>query len=96
MSGTWRIVFNPTETHMRRSEKQWFAMRDLTRRNANVMAHHLLREAGLEVFTPMQQIIMTVRGRKQRRDVPVIQDLLFVHESKEVLDSRSKRPVAPK
>ena len=62
-------------------------MRDLTRRNANVMAHHLLREAGLEVFTPMQQIIMTVRGRKQRRDVPVIQDLLFVHESKEVLDS---------
>lgn len=72
---------------MRRSEKQWFAMRDLTRRNANVMAHHLLREAGLEVFTPMQQTIMTVRGRKQRREVPVIQDLLFVHESKEVLDS---------
>ena len=60
-------------------------MRDLTRRNANVMAHHLLREAGLEVFTPMQQIIMTVRGRKQRRDVPVIQDLLFVHESRRCL-----------
>ena len=67
-------------------EKQWFAMRDLSRRNSNRMAHHELREAGLEVFTPMTEILLTIRGKKQRRVVPVIQDLLFVHETKEKLD----------
>lgn len=68
------------------SEKQWFAMRDLSRRNSNRMAHHELREAGLEVFTPMTEMLLTIRGKKQRREVPVIQDLLFVHETKENLD----------
>lgn len=68
------------------SEKQWFAMRDLSRRNSNRMAHHELREAGLEVFTPMIEMLLTIRGKKQRREVPVIQDLLFVHETKENLD----------
>ena len=61
-------------------------MRDLSRRNSNRMAHHELREAGLEVFTPMTEILLTIRGKKQRRVVPVIQDLLFVHETKEKLD----------
>lgn len=68
------------------SEKKWFVMRDLKRRNAKELAIHDLRAAGLEVFTPMMQMVMTVGGRKQRRDVPVIQDLLFVHESKATLD----------
>lgn len=62
-------------------------MRDLRRRNANTLAVHELAEAGLEVFTPMMHMIMTIRGRRQRREVPVIQDLLFVNESKGVLDS---------
>lgn len=62
-------------------------MRDLKRRNANTLAVHELAEAGLEVFTPMMQMIMTVRGRRQRREVPVIQDLLFVNECKDALDS---------
>ncbi len=69
------------------SEKKWFVMRDLKRRNSNVLAIHELAEAGLEVFTPMTQMILTICGRQQRRSVPVIQDLLFVYESKEVLDS---------
>lgn len=68
------------------SEKQWFAMRDLSRRNANVMAHDTLRNEGLEVFTPLTQLLITIHGRKHRRLVPVIQDLLFVHESKQRLD----------
>ncbi len=68
------------------SEKQWFVMRDLKRRSANSLAVHELSEAGLEVFTPMTQMIMTIGGRRQRRDVPVIQDLLFVHETKAALD----------
>lgn len=71
---------------MATSEKQWFVMRDLKRRNANTLAIHDLRNAGLEVFTPMTQMIMNIGGRQQRRDVPVIQDLLFVHETKEALD----------
>lgn len=62
-------------------------MRDLRRRNSNVLAIHELSNAGLEVFTPMMQIIRTIGGRKQRREVPVIQDLLFVHESKGLLDT---------
>ncbi len=61
-------------------------MRDLKRRNSNVLAIHDLTKAGLEVFTPMTQMVMTIGGRRQRRDVPVIQDLLFVHESKADLD----------
>lgn len=68
------------------SEKRWFVMRDLRRRNSNVLAVHELTKAGLEVFTPMKQMIMTIGGRLQRREVPVIQDLLFVHESKDTLD----------
>ena len=67
-------------------EKQWFVLRDLKRRNANSFAIHDLKNAGLEVFTPMTQMLMTIGGRKQRREVPVIQDLLFVHETKETLD----------
>lgn len=61
-------------------------MRDLKRRNANVLAIHDLADAGLEVFTPMKQMIMTIGGKRQRREVPVIQDLLFVHETKATLD----------
>lgn len=75
------------ESTMDTFEKQWFVMRDLKRRNSNILAVHDLAKAGLEVFTPMTQMIMTIGGRRQRRDVPVIQDLLFVHETKETVDS---------
>lgn len=61
-------------------------MRDLKRRNANVLAIHNLTKEGLEVFTPMKQMLMTIGGKRQRREVPVIQDLLFVHETKATLD----------
>ena len=72
---------------MNPSGKQWFVMRDLKRRNANNLAIHDLADAGLEVFTPMTQMVMKIGGRLQRRDVPLIQDLLFVHETKASLDS---------
>ncbi len=61
-------------------------MRDLKRRNSNTLAIHELAKAGLEVFTPMTQMIMIIGGRRQRREVPVIQDLLFVHETRDSLD----------
>lgn len=68
------------------SGKQWFVMRDLKRRNSNTLAVHQLAKSGMEVFTPMTQMVMKIGGQIQRRDVPVIQDLLFVHEAKEILD----------
>ena len=71
---------------MNPSAKQWFVMRDLKRRNSNRIALHDLSDAGLEVFTPMTRMVMTIGGRKQKRDVPVIQDLLFVHEAKSKID----------
>lgn len=66
--------------------KQWFVMRDLKRRNANNLAIHELKKAGLEIFTPMTKMVMNIGGRMQRREVPLIQDLLFVHEAKETVD----------
>lgn len=71
---------------MTASEKRWYVMRDLKRRNANVLAIHNLTKEGLEVFTPMKQMLMTIGSKRQRREVPVIQDLLFVHETKATLD----------
>lgn len=73
--------------NMKNDAKQWFVMRDLKRRNSNTLAIHELQDAGLEVFSPMTQMLMTIGGRQQRREVPVIQDLLFVHETKEILDA---------
>lgn len=61
-------------------------MRDLKRRNSNTLAIHDLKNAGLEVFTPMTQMIITIGGHRQRREVPVVQDMLFVHETKMTLD----------
>lgn len=61
-------------------------MRDLKRRNSNTLAIHDLEKAGLEVFTPMTRMIMTIGGRRQSRAVPIIQDLLFVHDAKETID----------
>lgn len=76
---------------MNPTEKQWFVMRDLKRRNSNTLAIHDLSDAGLEVFTPMTQMIMTIGGKRQRRDVPVIQDLLFVHDVKGAIDPYVER-----
>lgn len=64
----------------------WYAMRDLKRANAKLPAYVLLRNAGVNVFTPMTWRI-TVKGDKRVRcEVPAIHDLLFAHESRNVLD----------
>lgn len=69
-----------TETH-------WFVMRDLKRRNTKTPAYKMLAENGFEVFTPMKKC-QTVRfGRKVIEDIPIIQDMLFVHSTRENLDS---------
>jgi len=47
-------------------------MRDLKRWNSNTLAIHDLKNAGLEAFIPMTQMIMAIGGRQQRCDVQVI------------------------
>lgn len=64
----------------------WYVMRDLKRVNAKTPAYVALREAGFEVFTPMRWIVSEVRGRKIRREIPFISDLLFAHARKSELD----------
>ena len=66
--------------------KQWFVMRDLKRPNAKLPAYRQLTEIGMEVFTPMQTRKVVRRGKRIVEEVPILQDLLFVHELKSVLD----------
>lgn len=66
--------------------KHWFVMRDLKRPNALLPAYKQLAVARIEVFTPMRWVLKTKNGRRIRRQVPVIPDLLFVYETRSVLD----------
>ena len=65
---------------------KWYAMRDLCRANAHVRAYDRLVDSGFEVFTPLRWSVSSRQGKKVRRKVPVIADLLFVHSSREELD----------
>lgn len=68
-------------------QKQWFVMRDLKRPNAKLPAYVELQENGLEVYTPLVWRMSTKNGRKVREQVPVIRDLLFVHDSRDIIES---------
>lgn len=74
------------ETLNTNTEKQWFAMRDLKRANALMPAYKQLAEAGMEVFTPMTTRFVVRDGKRIRKEVPVMRDLLFVNESRQTLD----------
>lgn len=65
---------------------RWYVMRDLKRPNAKMPAYRQLSEAGMEVFTPMRQVLKVRNGRRIRESVPFIRDLLFVRETRAVLD----------
>ena len=67
-------------------KKQWYALRDLKRSNALLPAFVQLREAGVEVFTPTKWRLVVKGGRKVRREIAVIHDLLFAYESRNILD----------
>lgn len=66
--------------------RQWFAMRDLKRRNAKQPAYRLLEILGVRYFTPMTERLSLVGGRRVRQWVPFMQDLLFVNETRDALD----------
>lgn len=61
-------------------------MRDLSRRHAKNPAYKILAEQGFEVFTPLTRRMVVEQGRRRSKEEPVIQDLLFVHESRERLN----------
>lgn len=61
-------------------------MRDLKRTNAKNPAYEMLKDRKFEVFTPMKWHIVTRKGERVREQIPVIQDLLFVHSNRPALD----------
>ena len=67
-------------------QAQWFVMRDLKRANAKTPAYKYLDSLGIEVFVPMRWEVTIDKGKRSRRQVPVVRDLLFVHEKRDVLD----------
>ena len=58
-------------------------MRDLKRPNAKLPAYKFLEEKGLEVFTPLERRLNT---KRQWVGKPLVHGLLFVHDTREVLD----------
>lgn len=67
---------------------QWFVMRDLKRGNAKQPAYKLLDELKIRFFTPMVWKLRIRQGKRIRQQVPFIPDLLFVYDSRKVLDPR--------
>ena len=65
---------------------QWYVMRDLKRPNAKLPAYKMLKEMGLEVFTPMVRKTITRKGEKIYSEKPFIPDLLFIRNSRKNLD----------
>lgn len=65
---------------------QWFVMRDLKRSNAKQPAYKLLAELKIKCFTPMVWKMFISKGKRILKEVPFMQDLLFVYESRRVLD----------
>lgn len=69
-----------------KGQKRWFVMRDLKRSNAALPAYKQLVAWNVELFTPMKQCLTVMGGKKIRKEVPFLQDLLFVYAMREELD----------
>lgn len=67
--------------------KQWYVLRDLKRHNAKQPAWKTLPQKGFEVFTPMKQHIVTIKGERKCIERPVLPDLLFVYSDRRSLDA---------
>lgn len=65
---------------------QWFVMRDLKRRNARLPAYKLFDNLKIRFFTPMVWKLVTRHGKRVKEEVPFIQDLLFVHGTRQTVD----------
>lgn len=67
-------------------QKKWFVLRDFKKWNAKAPAYKELPKVGVRCFTPMHWIIATGNNKRTREYVPVIRNLLFAYDSREVLD----------
>ena len=65
---------------------RWYVMRDLKRANAKLLAYQVFEERNIEVFTPKKWKLSVVKGKKVRKEVPAISDLLFVYDTREHID----------
>ena len=65
---------------------QWFAMRDLKRRHAKLPAYKLFENLKVRYFTPMVHRLVVVNGKRVDQEVPFMQDLLFVKDTRVHLD----------
>ena len=72
--------------YSRPEAKQWYVMRDLKRHNALRPAYVMLEELGMRYFTPMTWRVSQRGGRSVRQRVPYMPDLVFVYDSRAVLD----------
>ncbi|WP_297604870.1 UpxY family transcription antiterminator [uncultured Alistipes sp.] len=61
-------------------------MRDLKRSNAKLPAYKFLEENRFDVFTPMKWALVEEHGKKIRKRIPVLPDLLFVRSTRSALD----------
>ena len=72
------------------SEDCWYVLRDLARPNAKNPAYKQLQampEMKDCLFVPLKQKVFIERGRRVVRFVPYMYDLIFVHKSREELES---------
>ena len=76
---------------MDREQEVWFAMRATYRRE--MKAKQLLESYGIESFVPMRYSDTVRAGRKQKRLVPAIHNLIFVRSSWQRL--KEIKPKAP-
>ena len=76
---------------MDREQEVWFAMRATYRRE--MKAKQLLESYGIESFVPMRYSDSVRAGRKQKRLVPAIHNLIFVRSSWQRL--KEIKPKAP-
>ena len=62
---------------------QWFAMRATYKRE--MLAKEYLEEKGIEVYVPLRSEIRVIRGIKRKIAAPVVNGLIFVCASKDVI-----------
>ena len=58
----------------------WFVMRDLGRTSLDKSYYKLFKDNGFEAYTPLKWQLVVKNGKRSRVQVPVIRDLLFVHD----------------
>lgn len=64
----------------------WYVLQNLKPKNAKKSSYQILKDLGLIVFTPLEWKITNKDGKTFREEHPILNDLLFVNESREKLD----------